>query len=113
MDDQLDQILSTDRRVAPSPGFAAAVMREVYRVADEPQPLPFPWVQFLAGLAAMLVLITMIAIVTAMPSSSLASIFATVARWGDVRLVGTGLIWVLLGGMLAYFSVQFTVRSLA
>jgi hypothetical protein len=47
--DQLDQILSSDDVLAPSSGFAAAVMEAVREAASEP-PLPFPWGRFAAGL---------------------------------------------------------------
>lgn len=48
--DQLDQILSSDDVLAPSSGFAAAVMEAVREAASEPPPLPFPWGRFAAGL---------------------------------------------------------------
>ena len=50
--DELDQILSREQPLAPSPRFAATVMAAVRAEAAVPPPLPFPWKPALAGLAA-------------------------------------------------------------
>lgn len=113
MDDHLDQILSTDRRLPPSPGFEATVMREVHRLADEPQPLRFPWVRFLPGLVAMFLLVAVSIVVALSPELSIASAFVSTTRWGYTSIFGTGLVWLLLGGLLSYASVRITLRSLA
>jgi hypothetical protein len=48
----LDRILSAEEPLAPSSGFAAAVMESVREAAIEPPPLPFPWTRFAAGVIA-------------------------------------------------------------
>lgn len=50
--DELDRILGSDELLAPSAGFAAAVMDRVGQDASQPAPLRFPWGRFLAGLLA-------------------------------------------------------------
>jgi hypothetical protein len=49
--DELDRILSSEDVPEPSRDFTVTVMAAVHRQAEEPSPLPFPWVRFLAGLA--------------------------------------------------------------
>jgi hypothetical protein len=51
----LDRILASEEPLAPSSGFAAAVMESVREAAAEPPPLPFPWTRFAAGAIACLV----------------------------------------------------------
>jgi hypothetical protein len=50
--DDLDRILLTEEPLAPSSGFAAAVMDSVREAAAEPPPLPFPWTRFAVGVIA-------------------------------------------------------------
>jgi hypothetical protein len=52
MPDELDEILSSDETIEPSPGFVGAVMRAVYRESTELPPLRFPWSRFGIGVAA-------------------------------------------------------------
>jgi hypothetical protein len=52
MTDPLDRILSQDDSLEPSSGFGASVMAAVRRQADEPPPIPFPWIRFAVGLVA-------------------------------------------------------------
>ncbi len=47
----IDRALREERSVAPSPQFAARVMRSVREEADATQALPFPWIRFGLGLA--------------------------------------------------------------
>jgi hypothetical protein len=49
--DELDRILSSEERLEPSSGFAAATLRAVQDAATEPPPLPFPWGRLVVGLA--------------------------------------------------------------
>jgi len=42
MPDELDEILRSDEAIEPSPGFASAVMRAVYRESAEPPTAAFP-----------------------------------------------------------------------
>jgi hypothetical protein len=49
--DELDRILASDEAIQPSSGFAREVMDAVRSEADEPPPLPFPWLRLAAGLA--------------------------------------------------------------
>jgi hypothetical protein len=46
--DDLDRILLSEESLAPSSGFAAAVMESVREAAAEPPPLAFPWTRFAA-----------------------------------------------------------------
>jgi hypothetical protein len=50
--DDLDRVLLTEEPLAPSSGFAAAVMDSVHAAAAAPPPLPFPWARFAAGVIA-------------------------------------------------------------
>ncbi|HSS50049.1 MAG TPA: hypothetical protein VLX28_14020, partial [Thermoanaerobaculia bacterium] len=50
--DDLDRILASEEPLLPSSGFAASVMEQVRETAAAPPPLPFPWLRFLLGLAA-------------------------------------------------------------
>lgn len=51
-DVELDGILSGERAIVPSSGFAASVMEKVRREAAAPPPIPFPWKRALPGMAA-------------------------------------------------------------
>jgi hypothetical protein len=51
LQDDLDQILSSDDTVEPSSGFARSVMDAVRREAAEPALSPFPWLRFALGIA--------------------------------------------------------------
>ncbi len=46
--DDLDRILLSEESLAPSSGFASAVMDSVREAAMEPPPLAFPWTRFAA-----------------------------------------------------------------
>ena len=62
--DELDRILSTERQITPSPGFAHSVMRAVRHEAEAPPAIPFPWRRMmpLIGAAAVLVVALLISI---------------------------------------------------
>ena len=51
--DDIDDVLSTDETIVPSPGFTASVMQAVRREALSPPPIPFPWKRALPGLVSM------------------------------------------------------------
>ena len=55
--DELDRILSTERSVTPSPGFAHSVMRAVRHEAATPPAIPFPWRRMMPLIAAPAVLL--------------------------------------------------------
>ena len=63
--DELDRILSTERQITPSPGFAHAVMRAVRDEAEAPPAIPFPWRRMMPLIAAAAVLI--VALVISIP----------------------------------------------
>ncbi len=63
--DELDRLLSEEDGIAPSSAFAEAVMREIRREADTPQPIRFPWRLVLAGL-----ILPILGVVIAMLTSS-------------------------------------------
>jgi hypothetical protein len=50
--DELDRLLSEEDVIAPSAGFADAVMSEVSREAEAPPRIGFPWKAVLAGLSS-------------------------------------------------------------
>jgi hypothetical protein len=50
--DELDRILSSEDSLQPSSGFVMSVMEAIHREAEVPQPLHFPWVRFVVGLSA-------------------------------------------------------------
>lgn len=62
--DELDRILSTERSVTPSPGFAHSVMRAVRHEAATPSAISFPWRRMmpLIAAAALLVIAMLLAI---------------------------------------------------
>lgn len=49
--DPIERAMATGPEADPSPGFTHRVMREVHRVADEPEPIAFPLLPFAAGIA--------------------------------------------------------------
>ena len=55
--DELDRILSTERSVTPSRGFAPSVMRAVRHEATAPPAIPFPWRRMMPIIAAAAMLI--------------------------------------------------------
>lgn len=63
--DDLDRILSTERSVTPSPGFAPSVMRAVRHEAATPPAIPFPWRRMMPLIAAAAVLF--IAVLLSLP----------------------------------------------
>jgi hypothetical protein len=46
----LDRILASDQELAPSSGFAVAVMDRVRQEAAVPEPIQFPWRRALPGM---------------------------------------------------------------
>jgi hypothetical protein len=48
--DAIDRILAAEEEIAPSSGFATAVMERVREEAAAPAPIPFPWKRFAPGL---------------------------------------------------------------
>ena len=62
--DDLDRILSTERQITPSPGFAHSVMRAVRHEAEAPPAIPFPWRRMMPiiGAAAVLLVAVLISV---------------------------------------------------
>ena len=50
--DEIDHILSGERRIEPATRFVASVMEAVRVEATTPPPIPFPWARALPGVAA-------------------------------------------------------------
>jgi len=50
--DDIDNILSNEKPITPSPHFLASVMRAVRRQAASLPPLKFPWLRLLPGILA-------------------------------------------------------------
>ena len=57
--DPIERAMSGGPVVEPSPGFTHRVMREVHRVADEPEPIAFPILPFAAGVGGILALLVL------------------------------------------------------
>jgi hypothetical protein len=55
--DDIDDILTHEKRITPSPDFLASVMRAVRRQAASLPPLKFPWLRVLPGILATFVAI--------------------------------------------------------
>lgn len=55
--DDIDDILTNEKLITPSPDFLASVMRAVRRQAAALPPLKFPWLRTLPGILAMFVAI--------------------------------------------------------
>ena len=55
--DDIDNILTNEKLITPSPDFLASVMRAVRRQAASLPPLKFPWLRTLPGILAMFVAI--------------------------------------------------------
>lgn len=55
--DDIDDILTNERLITPSPDFLASVMRAVRRQAASLPPLKFPWLRVLPGILATFVAI--------------------------------------------------------
>ena len=51
--DEIERLLSDGPTVAPSSGFAAAVMDAVEREASRPPAIPFPWKHALPGIVGL------------------------------------------------------------
>ena len=47
----IDRTLAAGEPIVPSSGFAEAVMARVMEEAASPQPIPFPWLRALPGIA--------------------------------------------------------------
>lgn len=58
-DDELERILS-EEEILPSSGFTASVMDAVFREAQTPPPIPFPWKRALPGMIAAAITIVMV-----------------------------------------------------
>ena len=55
--DDIDDILTHEPRITPSPDFLASVMRAVRRQAASLPPMKLPWLRVLPGILAMFVAI--------------------------------------------------------
>ena len=49
--DNIDRALVCEDPIVPSSGFADAVMARVMEASAAPQPIPFPWMRALPGIA--------------------------------------------------------------
>ena len=58
----IDQILSSELDEPAPPALHAAVMRAVCLEAARPAPIAFPWGRFAVGLAAGVILCTLVAL---------------------------------------------------
>lgn len=59
--EDIDDILTNEKLITPSPDFLASVMRAVRRQAAALPPLKFPWLRTLPGIVAMFVAIMRLA----------------------------------------------------
>jgi len=112
---ELDQILSAERNVEPSSNFAKSVMDAVKLDASAPQPIAFPWVRALPGLAAGLFAWMWIIIegfhlyvperTTVLPSSWIERTTPLIAR-----VEHSGAAWILLALLITAVCVEVTWR---
>jgi hypothetical protein len=103
--DDIDRVLSRGEEIAPSSGFAAAVMDAVRGEAAAPPQIPFPWKRALAGLAACtlaLVASLISAHTQAGGQSALAAVFES------ARAAGAG--WIALALLLSLASVRLSMH---
>jgi len=109
--DDLDRILSSEREIVPSSGFAGNVMDAIRREASAPPPIPFPWRRALPGMvisaAAVLALFVMV-------FSQLGRVAAAAASPASHRLVSivaasaARLGWVVLALAVWFASVALS-----
>ena len=113
--EDFDRLLSSEEPIAPSSGFADAVMQAVRREATAPPPIAFPWKCTLpgAGLAVLLVVILLLARmqttrggIALLTSTHLLELFAAVAE--TTRRLG--LAWLMASLLLAWASAKLSIR---
>ena len=59
--DDLDQILVSDEKLTPPSDYVARVMSRLRAEAVTGGPIPFPWVRFASGVAALAVIAELVA----------------------------------------------------
>jgi hypothetical protein len=117
-EEELDRILSAEREILPSPGFAASVMRAVREEACAPPPIPFPWKRLLPGLVVSLVgvgaLLAQVAQhghggVGAEPASMFVPMLFVPMFETAQRL---GLQWIMVAGVITLAALWFPLRQM-
>ena len=114
--DDIDLILSKETEIAPSSGFARAVMDAVHSEASAPPPIPFPWKRALPGFAAGLILIVFLVIqIVRMPAATTSS-SSVLSHWLSALLTGFstaatyGVGWVLLSVLVTLVALKLSMR---
>lgn len=107
--DDIDRILASEARIAPSPAFAASVMRAVEQEARTLPPLAFPWRRALPGWMAVLACavagVSGIAVDVAAVQALEASVATVSAKASALQLE-----WIALSGLVTAASL-ITVNS--
>ena len=114
-DEQIDGIMSAEEALAPSAGFAAAVMEAVLRESSAPPPIPFPWrravgLLFVAGLALAFALAGLVALVTAGPSVSPVDPWSAAVAERIMPFFNTTTAWLLAVVVLTFASATLPSR---
>ena len=108
--DEIEDILSTEAQIEPSPGFLAAVMRAVEREPGLP-PLAFPWLRALPGffaLAAAFAMLCWQGLRAPVDAVAVAAFDARLAEIGGVASM-FGLDWTLLAVAVAVLSAAVPI----
>lgn len=114
--DEIDRILSSEAEIIPSSGFAESVMEAVRREAEDPQPIPFPWKQAIAGIAVWIVVVGLV--VTEFVQHAYMDSHITLAQMPQVMTVmksvwDSGLNWIALALAMSLVSLTAIKRLLS
>ena len=111
----LDRILSGEKEILPSSGFAASVMEAVRREATAPPPLGFPWKRALPGAIVSCLALVWALIEGAMQvahggTASLLPASSNLTFTAILRSPKTASVcWIVLALLLSYASVKLSL----
>ncbi len=108
----LDSILGSEKPISPTPGFAYSVMRAVHEEAYAPPPIRFPWWYLVAGAVALAVFFGLTVVASLLGAPGVASEVVSAIRLAQTLLVSSGLLWIVVGGLVSYLSVHLTLRAI-
>jgi hypothetical protein len=105
--DDIHRILASEARIAPSPAFAASVMRAIEQETRTLPPLAFPWRRALPGWLALLACLVAGGIGIAGDVTSVQALEASVTRVSAKASV-LQLEWIALSGLVTMASLLLT-----
>lgn len=110
--DEIDSILSDEKVIRPSDGFAARVMVAVREEAAVPPPIEFPWKRFVSGIGTAVTLTFATFIALAQRAETSVPPFDTDA-WLELLVTPTGQgLLIATGAVLASLATAwFAVRG--